>query len=67
MLPLVEGWHASVAEFILDQDTPGDADVLDHLFTVDDVENRSGLDLFPEMPDGIENSDFREWAEEAFG
>ncbi|MGD8718365.1 MAG: DNA/RNA non-specific endonuclease [Candidatus Zixiibacteriota bacterium] len=60
-----------VAAFIFDQDTPGDADVLDHLFTVDDIERRSGLDIFPALPDdvepAIESYDFREWAEEEFG
>ena len=58
------------ASFIFDQETHGDADVLDHLVTVDDVEERSGLDVMWELRDDIETeiegAVFEEWAEESF-
>jgi endonuclease G len=60
-----------VAALVFDQETPRNADVLDYLVTVDEIENRSGLDLLWEMPDdieaGIESFDFREWAAGNFG
>lgn len=42
--------RAVAVAFLLDQDTPRDADVLDALVTVDEVERRRGLDLFPLLP-----------------
>ncbi|UCE26769.1 MAG: DNA/RNA non-specific endonuclease [Candidatus Coatesbacteria bacterium] len=45
----------SVAGFIFDQDAPADADVLDHLVTVDEIEERSGLDFMRELPDDVED------------
>ena len=62
--------YASPA-FIFDQETPRDAAVLDYLVTVDDVEERSGLDflweLSPAEQDRIESGTFAEWAAENFG
>lgn len=60
-----------VGSFIFDQETPAGYAVIDHLCTIDEVEQRSGLDFLREMPDGDENQieadDFEEWAEEEFG
>jgi endonuclease G len=59
-----------VAGFIFDQDTPRDADVLDYLVTVDEVEQRSGLDFMWELEDGveseIESEKDEEWAGGSF-
>jgi endonuclease G, mitochondrial len=35
------------AAFVFDQETPRDADFCDHLETIDNIESRSGLALFP--------------------
>lgn len=59
------------ASFIFDQETPTGYAVIDQLCTIDEVEQRSGLDFLREMPDGdenqIESNDFKEWAEDKFG
>ena len=39
----------------IDQGTARNADILDYLVTVDDVEARSGLDFLWELPDAEEN------------
>jgi endonuclease G len=43
-----------ITAFIFDQETPGDADVEAYATTVDEVEERTGLDFFSELPDGEE-------------
>ena len=59
-----------VAAFIFDQDTARDADVIDHLVTIDEVEERSRLNFFCELPDDaedrVEGELFDEWATEHF-
>ena len=44
------------AGFIFDQDTPRNADICDHVATVDAVEQRRGLDFFQALPDAAENA-----------
>lgn len=43
-----------VAALIFQQDTERNAEVVDHLVSVDEVESRSGLDLFRELEDAEE-------------
>lgn len=43
-----------VAAFVFSQDTDRNADIADHLVSVDEVESRSGLDLFWELEDAEE-------------
>ena len=45
-----------VAGFIFDQDTPRSDNVIDHLTTIDEIEQRSGLDFLWLLEDGNENS-----------
>ena len=40
--------------FIMDQDTARNADFTDHIVTIEDIQQRSGLDFFWELPDTIE-------------
>ena len=40
--------------FIMDQDTPRDADFIDFIVAISDIQDRSGLDFFWEMPDNEE-------------
>jgi endonuclease G len=40
--------------FLFDQETPRTDAALDHLVTIDEVERRSGLDLFRLLPDAAE-------------
>ena len=58
------------AAFLFHQNTPRDARILDHLTTIDDIEQQSGLDFLRELPDDLENrieSDkFEPWAGEHF-
>jgi len=49
-----DGGGVWVASFAFDQDTPRDADIEDHLVSVDDLEGRTGLDFLRELPDGEE-------------
>lgn len=42
------------AAFVMDQETPRGAAVLDFLRSVDDVERRSGLDVLSALPDDVE-------------
>ena len=42
--------------FILGQDTPRGTDFKTRIETIDEVEQRSGLDFFAGLPDGVENS-----------
>jgi endonuclease G len=44
-----------LAAFIFEQDTPRNADVADHLVSVNEVEQRSGLDFFREVDDPQED------------
>jgi len=57
-----------VAAFIFDQDTPRNDTVIGHICTTNDIEKRSGLDFFRELPDGIEekieSSNNEEWVKE---
>lgn len=58
------------AAFIFGQDTPRSDAVIDHLTTIDEIEERSGLDFLrlltvDEQAD-IEADDFEEWATEHF-
>jgi endonuclease G len=45
-----------VAPFILDQETPRDADYCDHQVSVEEIEERSGLDFFPDLESNPEAS-----------
>ena len=45
-----------VAAFIFPQDTARRSPIMDHLTTVDTVEQRSGLDFFWQLPDADENA-----------
>jgi endonuclease G len=44
----------NVAAFFFDQETPGEARFCDHLTTVHDLEQKSGLDFFWFLPDDVE-------------
>ncbi len=44
-----------LAAFIFEQDTPRNDDVADHLVSVNDIEQRSGLDFFREVGDPEED------------
>lgn len=59
-----------VASFIFGQDTPAGQKVIDYLTTVDEVEERSGLDFLRELPDNveedIESNNYQAWASEKF-
>ena len=54
----IPGNPASVraTAFILGQDTPTGTNFRAHIETVDEVEQRSGLDFFAGLPDGIEDT-----------
>ena len=56
-----------IAAFVMDQDTPRNSKVISHIVTVDDVEQKSGLDFLWELPDDKENNlesqDCKAWAE----
>ena len=49
-----DGASSSVAAFIMDQDTPRSSPLLDHVVKVKDVQTRSGLNFFWELPDTVE-------------
>jgi endonuclease G len=55
-----------VAAFIMEQNTARTSPVIDHLETVDTVEQRTGLDFFWELPDvqesALEAADNAPWA-----
>lgn len=42
------------ASFIFSQDTPRDADLLDHVVTINDIEKHTGLDFLRELDDVLE-------------
>ena len=44
------------ASFILLQSTPSGTNFRTHIVTIDEVEGRSGLDFFRDLPDGVEDS-----------
>lgn len=54
-----------VASFIFDQETPRRSKLLDHLSTINDIEQRSGLDFLWEIPDEeeerIESNKYLDW------
>lgn len=56
--------------FIFNQDTHRDDKVLDHLATINDIENRSGLEFFWDYDgtniDEIKNETHQSWAEQFF-
>ena len=58
------------ASFIFDQDTPRNDKVTNHMCTINEVEERSGLDFLWEMEDVIEESiesdKFKKWVMENF-
>lgn len=58
------------ASFIFSQNTPRRAKIIDHLYTINDIEARSGLDFLREIPDEIEeeieSNQFQTWARENF-
>ncbi len=58
------------ASFIFDQDTPRSDKVIDHLATINEIEERSGLDFLHELEDEIEeeveSSKYEEWAQGNF-
>jgi len=45
-----------MAAFIMGQTTPRTSPLIDHLVTVDEIEQRSGLDFFWQLPDAEENA-----------
>lgn len=59
VISVQEGWESdevAAAGFILGQDTPRDADPLDHLVAIDVIEARSDLDLLRLLPDTVEDT-----------
>jgi endonuclease G, mitochondrial len=68
ILAIRKGSGLEVMAFIMDQDTPRNARVIDFLASVDDVERRTGLDFFWLMEDTAEEAMERvkntKWAEE---
>ena len=54
VIALEEGAHISTAAIIVSQDTPGTDSHCAHRVTVDEVERRSKLDLFADLPDAEE-------------
>ncbi len=57
-----------VAAFIMNQDTPRTANVVDYLITIDAVEQRTGLNFFWKLPDdredALESRTFCTWVQE---
>jgi len=51
-----EGATLHVAAFVMEQTTARKSPAIDHLTTVDEVERRSGLDFFWQLPDAEENA-----------
>ncbi len=43
------------AAFIFDQETPKDDKTLKHMTSIVEIEARSGLDFFSELPDAVEH------------
>ncbi|MGR3174779.1 MAG: DNA/RNA non-specific endonuclease [Candidatus Scalindua sp.] len=60
----------NAASFIFDQDTPRSDKVINHLCTINEIEERSGLNFLHELNDDteeeIENKRFEEWAQQKF-
>ena len=56
IISIVEGNDLKSAAFIFDQDTPRRDAVLKHQVTIDEIEQKSGLDFFWELEDNNENS-----------
>lgn len=63
-----QGGEIDCAAFYFDQETPRNADYLDHLTTIDEIEKRSGLDFLSALPndfeDALERQTNRRWAED---
>jgi endonuclease G len=59
-----------IASFIFNQDTPRSDKIISHLVTINDIEERSGLDFLRELEDEIEeeveSSKYEEWAQGNF-
>ena len=51
---------------MFDWNTPRNAGAIDHLTTIDDIEQKRGLDFLLELPDDVENQiegeNNQEWA-----
>lgn len=56
MLAFEQAGHIKAQAFILDQDTPRNANFCDHRTTVDEVEQRAGLNLFHELSESAQVS-----------
>ena len=56
IVAIQDGAALHVAAFIMEQSTVRKSPAIDHLTTVDEVERRSGLDFFWQLPDGEENA-----------
>ena len=59
-----DGGSLHVAAFIMEQTTARKSPAIDHLTTVDEVEQRSGLDFFWQLPKADENAleSVKNWA-----
>ncbi len=56
ILAVKTGEKIEAAGFIMDQDLPRNAKVCDQLKTIDEIEQRSGLDFYHELPDPEETA-----------
>ena len=56
IVAIKEGDSLKVGAFIMGQDTARNADIFNHLETVDTIESKTGLDFFWALPDTQENS-----------
>ncbi len=58
------------ATFMFDQETPRNDRVIDHLCTIKEIEQKTGLDFLRELPDDLEGKieadRYQTWAEENF-
>jgi endonuclease G len=65
IVAIPQGKSLKLAAFIFDQETPREASVLDHVVTVREVEDRSGLSFFRLLPqetqDRIETKKEQNW------
>lgn len=52
----MDGGDPWAAAFIFEQSTPRDAEVTDHLVSINEVESRSGLDFFGRLSNSTENA-----------
>ncbi|MBT6229226.1 MAG: hypothetical protein HON76_08820 [Candidatus Scalindua sp.] len=60
----------NTASFIFEQDTPRSDKIIDHLCTINEIEERSGPDFLHELNDNteeeIESKRLEEWAQQQF-